>query len=269
MIKRSKGNIGYKHTPETKKKLSELKTGSKHTAETKRKISEARTRYLEKDNCELYRPEWIELPNGIRVQGEWEYNVGLRLIELGYDISRGERLVYDGHRTYTPDFKIGEYEYIEVKGWLSKRDSDKYKKVYESHPDVKIYLIRNECGQKNYNKFINKEIELKDCEDLIEAVTKERIYKCKNPSGIKKYGPRKEKKVHLTREEYSDLKKIRTNEKYKQIAINLLNSGIDFTSFGWVRLTSEFLGIPHQKVNRWMKRHLPEFYEEKCYKRKI
>lgn len=102
--------------------------------------------------------------NGLKVQGSWEFNVGSKLLELGYSISR-TRLKYDSHRVYTPDFSIGDNVFVEVKGWLSNRDIEKYQKVFKDHPDVKIYLIRNE-KHKNYAKFISGQITLADCEDL-------------------------------------------------------------------------------------------------------
>ena len=39
-------------------------------------------------------------------------------------------------------------------------------------------------------------------------------------------------------------------------------------SNAWVAKVGELLGISPQKVNAWMKRYLPEFYESVCFKRK-
>ena len=54
-------------------------------------------------------------------------------------------------------------------------------------------------------------------------------------------------------------------EPFKEL---VLNSGIDFSKFGWVGKVSKILNTPSQKVNGWMKRYLPEFYENNCFKRK-
>ena len=54
-------------------------------------------------------------------------------------------------------------------------------------------------------------------------------------------------------------------EPYKQIVVD---SDIEFDKFGWVKHVADLLGIKNQKVNKWMKRYLPEFYETQCYKRK-
>jgi len=60
-------------------------------------------------------------------------------------------------------------------------------------------------------------------------------------------------------------------QKYEQIQKEkipvLLNSGIDFSKYGWVSKASKILNIHQQKVNFWMKRFLPEFYEKECFKR--
>ncbi len=44
-------------------------------------------------------------------------------------------------------------------------------------------------------------------------------------------------------------------------------SNIDFTKFGWVKDVSILLGIKSQKVNKWMLKYMPDFYDKKCFKR--
>lgn len=145
-----------------RRKLSVANIGRRYSLseDAKRKISEARIKYLESST----NIKWFDL-NGIKVQGRWEHNVGLKLLELGYSISRF-KIKYDGYRTYTPDFSIADGIFVEVKGWLSDRDIVKYQKVFKDHPDIKIYLIRDEKKIGNYSKFISGQISLDDCEDL-------------------------------------------------------------------------------------------------------
>lgn len=88
---------------------------------------------------------------------------------MRYLVSRFS-LKYDNHRRYTPDFCIGDNTFIEVKGWLSNRDIDKYKRFFKDYPNLKIYLIRDENKIGNYTKFINDEISLDECEDLKLAI---------------------------------------------------------------------------------------------------
>lgn len=44
-------------------------------------------------------------------------------------------------------------------------------------------------------------------------------------------------------------------------------SQIDFSVYGWVKVVATLLGISQQKVTPWMKRHMSEFYDVRCFKR--
>ena len=132
-----------------------------HTFESKEKLSISRIKYLENSP----NIKWYSLSTGIKVQGLWELNVGEKLLLEGFSLTR-TFLKYNNHHRYTPDFCIGENIYVEVKGWLSDRDKEKYKKVLSEHQDIKIFLIRDELGIGNYTKFISGEIHLEECEDL-------------------------------------------------------------------------------------------------------
>ena len=47
----------------------------------------------------------------------------------------------------------------------------------------------------------------------------------------------------------------------------VLQSGIDFTKYGWSKQVALLLGKTPQKVKDWMMRYMKEFYETKCYHR--
>jgi len=74
-----------------------------------------------------------------------------------------------------------------------------------------------------------------------------------------------------TKTSRKDAGAIRSNkwvsENTKMVSL-VLESDIDFSKFGWVVEVSKIIGKKPQKVNSWMKRIMPDFYEEKCYKRK-
>ena len=61
--------------------------------------------------------------------------------------------------------------------------------------------------------------------------------------------------------------KLKSDVKWEPFKTIILNSNIDFSKFGWVNKVSEILKIKPQKVNKWMKRYLPDFYENNCFKR--
>ena len=64
-----------------------------------------------------------------------------------------------------------------------------------------------------------------------------------------------------------DLKVKKTNT-LKEKRIQIMNeSNIDFNSNGWVGKLSNLFEIGDNKAGRWVKNNLPEFYEEKCFKR--
>lgn len=66
------------------------------------------------------------------------------------------------------------------------------------------------------------------------------------------------------REEKNNLKII----KIEIIKENLIKSSINFSKIGWVGDASKIIGCSHQKVNKWMKKYMTDFYNNCCYKRK-
>jgi very-short-patch-repair endonuclease len=59
-------------------------------------------------------------------------------------------------------------------------------------------------------------------------------------------------------------------EKETNRIVNLvINSEIDFSKLGWVTKVSKVIGIWPQHVNKWMKKNMLEFYNEKCFKKYV
>lgn len=57
-------------------------------------------------------------------------------------------------------------------------------------------------------------------------------------------------------------------ERIRNERINLiLQSGIDFSKYGWVSKVSLIINLPPQKVNVFMKKYMPDFYKN-CFIRK-
>ena len=67
--------------------------------------------------------------------------------------------------------------------------------------------------------------------------------------------------------DYAKAIRIINDEKNSEKIRNVLNSDIKFDEFGWVVKISKIINISPQKVNKWMKRNLSDFYEENCFKR--
>lgn len=72
--------------------------------------------------------------------------------------------------------------------------------------------------------------------------------------------------VYGSRKDYMLAVEKRKEEKVRQAVEKLLNSDIEFGKFGWVNKASNIIGIRHQKVNKWMKKNMKDFYEKNCYK---
>jgi len=49
----------------------------------------------------------------------------------------------------------------------------------------------------------------------------------------------------------------------------VLNSTIDFEKYGWVGQASKLLDKHPQKINQWMKKYMPDFYNDRCFKKKL
>ena len=62
-------------------------------------------------------------------------------------------------------------------------------------------------------------------------------------------------------------KRIARADALENVKNNVINSGIDFSKFGWAKKVSEILEIHPSKVRPWIQRHLPELHE-KCFKKK-
>lgn len=74
----------------------------------------------------------------------------------------------------------------------------------------------------------------------------------------------KEKNKPLPRGEKQRINYLKSQEENIK---KVLESDIDFGKFGWVSKVAEIVGVSQNGGARWMKRNLPNFYEENCYKR--
>lgn len=105
------------------------------------------------------------------------------------------------------------------------------------------------CG-RNKNKFV-------DIDKRIKIINSEIKYKTNNI--ILKYGSQK-----IYHEAVKNNYK-KSQEKYIDL---ILNSSIDFSKFGWVNKVAVIIKQKPQKVNAWMNKIMPAFYQEKCFKKK-
>jgi very-short-patch-repair endonuclease len=71
-----------------------------------------------------------------------------------------------------------------------------------------------------------------------------------------------------TKSEKRKENKLTYEKTQKEFIDKIINSDIDFSKLGWVNKVSDILQILPQKVNKWMKRFMWDFYYSKCFKRK-
>jgi len=166
---------------------------------------------------------------------------------------------------------------------------DRFFSIDIAFPDKKIGLEIN--GNQHYNKNGTLKSYYKTRHDLIESngweiyeihyslvydenFNNNLLYELKNKHLLSKidysfYIKKPKTKKNRSKEEYYNGIKLLNDKKCKPIIKKLKNSDIDFSKYGWVGKASKIIGITSQKVNIWMERHMKNFYEEKCYKRKI
>lgn len=104
---------------------------------------------------------WFDV-NGIKVQGTWEYNIALKLNEMGIVWSKpktnSDLLKYemnDKIKSYAPDFYLPDFDvYLEVKGYWWGNDREKMKAVIEQHPTKKIIIVE----KAEYNRILQGEL---------------------------------------------------------------------------------------------------------------
>ena len=73
-------------------------------------------------------------------------------------------------------------------------------------------------------------------------------------------------------EEIKNLKEKLAIEKDKKNAdrIQLIeNSGIDFSKHGWSQQLAPLIHLRSKSIVKWMRRHMPEFYQKYCFKNKL
>ncbi|MCK9446535.1 hypothetical protein M0Q50_06665 [bacterium] len=141
---------------ETISKLKLANLGNHHSKETKEKLSMIRSKYLEEigkggfKNIKWYRISNINDQEFV-VRGTWELNIAKILNENSILWVRKVYLKYEDEegilRTYTPDFYIPETEtYLEIKGYFSKKDKEKIKKVKLKN-NIKLIVIEDKLYQ--------------------------------------------------------------------------------------------------------------------------
>jgi hypothetical protein len=148
----------YKHwsqTPEGRKKISEIHSGRKVSDSVRKAMSERMKKLLHDDPSKVYSNAnggKREDLNDQYFRSNWEANYARILNEQKipwqyepetFDLSNGT--------SYTPDFKIGENKFVELKGWYDNDSKQKIELFLKEYPQYELDLI----GETEYYSLRN------------------------------------------------------------------------------------------------------------------
>jgi very-short-patch-repair endonuclease len=243
-VSRKMINLGVKEGLFVKRDLSRS-----HKEESKKKISEGRKNWL-KENPDLHpwraKDKFVSVP----CQKLKEF-----LKEKSIDFE--EEVIISSSKNYSVDLLFPSRNLIlEING-NQHYDREGNLKPYYQERHNHIVSLGWKVLEIHYSTAFNFDLCLKlineteECSSILPF--RKRIKKELKFGGIKGY---------------AEYRRSVSENKYKGLADKLKDSDIDFSKFGWVNEASKVIGLKPQNVNRWMKRYMPEFYEEKCFKRK-
>jgi very-short-patch-repair endonuclease len=231
--------------------------GKHHTEESKEKIRKSRIKYL-KNNYE--KTPWNKK--------KFTYGENfLYQLFLDNNIFKKYLIVNEYcEYPYFIDFAfVNEKVALEYDGKVHFEFGDK-----RYNHDIKRDLYLNSMGWRMY-RIPYYDLKNFKLEDLINFIGNSK--KNQNDDKITymlKYKEYKEKYIlkELEKLKIKELKISEKSEYIEKIKEILLSSNINFNKFGWVNYASILIGCKHQLVNRWMKKNMLAFYNEKCFKKK-
>lgn len=235
----------------TCKKLSEKGKGKKHTEATKQKISTIRKQYLDENpdkvpyilnhSSKMSYPEqkFKDTLDRFGISG-YTYNMQVKRFAIDFAF-------------------MNQMLAIEIDG--STHKLDKVKAI-----DEEKTMVLQSMGWKII-RFDAKDVRMKvlECVDQIcvelntDRIPMDEIEKNRRYYQEKQWKKKYEKKAKVD-------SKQNTKNNHRKTLIE--SSSIDFSKYGWVNQVANLFGCLPQKVNVWMNKHMPDFYEEKCFKRK-
>jgi very-short-patch-repair endonuclease len=221
--------------------------------ETRKKISKSAKKRMKKEGLNsVWRKKCISYPEKVFIDLLDKNNISKDFLIIK------ERPFYP----YFIDFAFEDLKIaVEIDGSQHekkenrKRDQKKDKKLIKNGWNV--YRIPAKNIIKNTNETFESFLKYIFSSDKKTFVRQEKY------EGLKTWKEIKKEKAEIKKKEKELKQKEIINEKISFI----INSGIDFSKFGWVNSVSDILKIKPQKVKGWMEKNMAEFYKS-CYKRK-
>lgn len=155
--KTCKEHFGYAHwsqTAEGKKQNSQVNTGKIISLEQRKAVSEASKKRLRSENQYSHCKKGKRTDLGdIFFRSAWEANYARILNYLGIIWQyEPETFQISEIETYTPDFKLTDGTFIEIKGWWTETSKRKIELFKQKYPDIKLQII----GKMEY-KILSKQ----------------------------------------------------------------------------------------------------------------
>lgn len=227
----------------------------KHTEHTKQQMSKKRSEWLRKNPD---KHPWRKKEKFISIPCEkfkkYLDSIGLKYISEYNTYSETKRNF--SIDIAFPDIKVG----IEING----------NQHYNKDGSLKdYYQIRHNIIESHGWKLL--EIHYSDCFN-IESV--QNIIKFYDQPDYFEYFCENEKRKNkkelalLAKECKAQKVKEDRTKKIEQIKNKIISSNVDFSKFGWVCKISAITGILPSRVHIFMKMHMKDFYDTKCFKRK-
>lgn len=235
-------------------------TGSfKHSVETKTVLSKKRKTFL-KENPDKhpwrYNDKFVSQPSEI---------IKERLRDKNVDFIE-EYIPLNSERNYSIDIAMPDKMLcIEVNGNQHYDRKGNLQPYYKERHDYLVSLGWNVI-ELHYSYAYSKD--LNDILDNILTLKYDDSYFSYEEYFKMEYKRKRRIKL-LKRVKTAKSNKLKSCHRRQSVEIleECINSGIDFTKFGWVNKASKIIGCKPQKVSVWFKKWHPEFYEKKCFTR--
>lgn len=137
------GQAHWSQTVEGKLRISEIHTGKVISLEQRKAVSEASKKRLQSEN------QYSRCRKGKRAdlgdtffRSAWEANYARILNHLGVKWEYEPKMFQiDQFETYTPDFKLADGTFVEIKGWWTETSKRKIESFKTKYPDIKLQII--------------------------------------------------------------------------------------------------------------------------------
>ena len=224
----------------------------------KKHISET----LSKAHKEGRHPGWSHINKDVNRRSypeKWFIKNVIKEYELISKYTIKEKMPYG---KYFLDFAFLELKLdVEIDGQQHFRtqksiEHDKQRDDFLIKNGWKVYRIAWLEIKQNFNKVV---------EDFLRFLETNQLYRVYNLEELNAYMNRKQPKYG--KYNYIKMLKEKSYQENLPIVNMIIESNIDFSKYGWVNEVAKLTGLKTQKVNKWMKKHMIDFYNDKCFKR--